>query len=292
MSKFKIVGLGEVLWDVFPDVKKLGGAPANFAYHCNKQGAEAYVVSSIGKDDEGKELINKLSENDLYIGFVQESEDYPTGKVTVDLDFKGTPKYVIHENVAWDYIKEEEKLNILAKEIDAVCFGTLAQRGMVSRHTIHNFLKKVPEDALRVFDVNLRQIYYSKTMIKETLEHTDVLKLNNEELPIVADVCDIKKDGEDSLKCLMEQFDLKLIAYTKGPEGSYLITKDETSFQSPMDVDVVDTVGAGDAFTAAIIIGLLKEEDLKKIHEHANRLASYVCTKKGAMPKIPKEYIY
>jgi len=288
--RFTIVGIGEVLWDDFPDGRRLGGAPCNFAYHAGRLGCEAIVVSAVGNDSRGRDILNLLPRLGIHTEYVQ-MNDYPTGRVTVKLDASGVPQYVIHQHAAWDYISWESGLEALAKRSNAICFGSLAQRCSRSSATITSFLEMADGKCLKVFDVNLRQAYYQKKTIVRSLEKAGILKLNEEELPVVAGMLGYTGKVERLLESLMKDFELKLIAYTKGAKGSVLMTCDKLSRMDAPETAVVDTVGAGDAFTAMLVAGLLENRDLSAIHAAAVRLAAFVCANKGATPDIPKELL-
>lgn len=284
--KKTIVGMGEILWDVLPSGKVLGGAPANFAYHINKTGHEGYVISAIGKDGLGSEILDQLSINRLP-HLVQQS-DYPTGTVKVTLDKKGIPSYTIIENVAWDYIEFSPLVEELAKRTSAVCFGTLAQRNDVTRNTFLNFFKSMPSNSLKIYDVNLRLDYYSKEIIEESLIVADILKINEDELNILCDIFNVIGVEADRCEKLISLFSIDIVILTKGSEGSNIFSKLNHSFLTTPKVKVEDTVGAGDAFTAAFVASYLNGESIETAHRQAVNLAAYVCTKKGAMP--PYDY--
>jgi fructokinase len=290
-TKFKIAGIGELLWDLLPEGKQLGGAPCNFAYHALQTGFDSYVISAVGADSEGEEIFQVMDQLGLNTSHVQSKVKYPTGTVTVVLDPSGIPDYTIHEHVAWDHIEWNKNVEELAGEVDAVCFGSLAQRNKVSLQTIWKFLEATKPECLRVFDINLRQSYYNRKIILKSLEFATVLKLNEDELPVVADFLGYKGDEEEILGQLLSAFQLQLIAYTKGSLGSLLITKKETSFCQVPDIEIADTVGAGDSFTAILLSGMLRGMELKKIHHLATEVAAYVCTQQGATPELPKKLI-
>ena len=283
---FVVVGIGELLWDVFPEGKCLGGAPVNFSYHCHQLGASAYPVSVVGADKLGAEIRDVLVGEDVPDQFVVQDELHPTGTVQVTLG-NGIPSYEICEGVAWDHIPMSGDLGALAKEADAVCFGSLAQRSEVSRGTIHAFLGAMRPDALKIFDVNLRQAFFSKEIIEASLDHSNMLKLSDEELPVLADLFGISGSVSEQLEALRAKFDLKLIAFTRGPAGSLLISADETSDHPGCPGVAVNSVGAGDSFTAALCMGLLSRKPLAEINAHANRVATYVCSQDGATPVLP-----
>jgi len=290
-NRFIIVGLGEILWDLLPDGKILGGAPANFAYHCKVLGADAQVVSAVGKDDLGDEIINKLGKLHIPTNYLAVDKKHPTGTVSVILDEEGHPEYTIHKDVAWDFIPESNEVTSLALLTNAVCYGSLAQRSGVSRETILGFLENTSTDTLNVFDINLRQDYYSKEIIENTLQFTDVFKLNDDELIVMEKMFSLTGSIREQLEQLLKVFELKMIALTKGDKGSELVTADEYSEYISPGVSVADSVGAGDSFTAALVMGMLNGEPLKKLHKRASDLAAYVCTQKGATPEIPENVL-
>jgi fructokinase len=285
-----VTGIGEILWDLLPEGKQLGGAPCNFAFHASQAGCESFVVSAIGKDKPGNEIREVVKSMNLCDEYIQDTSN-PTGTVTVKLDQEGHPEYTINEDVAWDFIGWEENLAGLAEMTDAVCFGSLAQRNSKSAATIRKFLNSVSSSCLKVFDINLRQHYYTKEIIDRSLQYADVLKLNEDELPVLASMYSLKGNTENQLRFLMETFELKYIAFTMGHLGSTLIGRDEFSTLSAPKVKVVDSVGAGDSFTAVLIAGLLNGVPLKEIHKKATEVAAYVCTCKGATPPINKDSI-
>lgn len=282
----KVVGVGEILWDVFPEGKVLGGAPANFAYHATQLGLEGYAISAIGKDDLGEEVLEVLKGKPLQ--YMLEETNYPTGTVKVTLNGNGIPEYEICENVAWDNIPLTAGMKELAKQADAVCFGSLAQRHQVSRSTIQAFVGLVDTNALKIFDINLRQSFFNKVIIVDSLQMANVLKINEEELVRVAELLDITDVGE-RLVCqrLMDNYDLKIVVLTRGENGSFVFSKDGSSFLDTPKVKVADTVGAGDSFTGAFVAGLLNGDDIAKAHKRAVEVSAYVCTQKGAMPLLP-----
>lgn len=290
-KKFKVVGIGELLWDVLPQGKQLGGAPCNFAYHAFQSGCEVFVVSAIGQDADGDEILERFNELGLNKSYVQQTANFPTGTVTVSLDDKGKPTYNIQNDVAWDNIGWTDSLESLAKSVDTVCFGSLAQRNSVSKENIVKFLNATNPDCLIVFDINLRQSFYDRDTIIQSLEFANILKLNDDELPVVADLLDLNGAEDQILDHLIEKYKLKLIALTKGEKGSVLITEHEKSFLEVPQIIVNDTVGAGDSFTAILVAGLLKNKKLKNIHETATQVAGFVCTKKGATPKLPESIL-
>ena len=267
MNKNIIVGLGEALWDMLPEGKKIGGAPANFAYHASQFGNEAYVVSAVGHDALGDEIMETLENSGLNTEIAR--VDFPTGTVKVEIDSKGVPTYDICEGVAWDNIPFTPHLEELAKRT----FGSLAQRFVVSHDTIHKFLAAMPcgENVLKIFDINLRQNYYSKSILAESLKECNVLKINDR---------------------IIYDFNLKIMIVTCGTKGSYVASADGTfNFEPTPKVEVVDTVGAGDSFTGAFCAALLAGKSYAEAHKLAVEVSAYVCTCSGAMPKLPEDIV-
>lgn len=286
-----VVGMGEALWDVLPEGKKIGGAPANFAYHVSQFGLPSCVVSAIGDDALGKEIIENFTSKglDQLIAEVP----YPTGTVQVEIDQTGIPLYDIKENVAWDNIPYTEHLDALAKRTKAVCFGSLAQRNVVSRETINHFLYTMPkdDDSLIVFDVNLRQGFYNKEILCKSMQNCNILKINDEELITVSRMFGYPGiDLQDKCWILLGKYNLKMLILTCGINGSYVFTPGNVSFQPTPKVEVADTVGAGDSFTAAFIASILKGKSVTEAHTIAVKTSAFVCTQKGAMPILPPEY--
>ena len=280
-----VVGIGEVLWDVFPEGKKLGGAPLNFSHHCGQLGASAHPVSAVGADADGAEIRQILASKNLPDAQVQTDTAHPTGRVNVTLQ-NGKPTYEILAEVAWDYIRFDQNLRDLASRADAVCFGSLAQRSPVSRATILAFLEAMRPEALRIFDVNLRQNFYSQEILETSLRHANIFKLSDEELPTLAGFFDLSGEVLEQLQALRRMFDLRLVAYTRGGEGSLLVTANETSDHPGFPTEVIDTVGAGDSFTATLCMGLLQNLPLAEINRRACQVASFVCSQSGATPQL------
>jgi len=287
-----IVGMGEALWDVLPEGKKIGGAPANFAYHVSQFGLSSCVVSAVGDDALGHEIIENFTSKGLT--HLIERVPYPTGTVHVEIDQEGVPQYDIKENVAWDNIPFTDKLKSLAEKTKAICFGSLAQRNVVSRNTINLFLDAMPqnEDRLIVFDVNLRQGFYNKEIICNSMERCNILKINDEELVTVSRMFGYPGiDLQDKCWILLGKYNLKMLILTCGINGSYVFTPGNVSFQTTPKVEVADTVGAGDSFTAAFISSIIKGKSVTEAHALAVQTSAFVCTKNGAMPILPQQYV-
>ena len=287
--KNTVVGLGEILWDVFPERKVLGGAPANFAYHASQFGFNGYAVSAIGNDLLGKEILKSLEEKEL--NYLIEQTDFPTGTVKVQLDGRGIPTYEITENVAWDNIPFTTRLENLAKNTTTVCFGSLAQRNEVSRATIHKFLDLMPADSLKVFDINLRLKYFSKDIITTSLNKASALKINDEEIVKIAEIFELQGTDEELCQQLLDKYKLKFLILTKGTRGSYVLTPYEKSFLATPKVTIADTVGAGDSFTAAFVASYLNGRSIAQSHQLAVEVSAYVCQQHGAMPRLADAHL-
>lgn len=288
MDKQLIIGIGEILWDVYPTHRKPGGAPANFAFYIRQFGLESLLVSAVGRDTLGYDIKDFLQS--LNLRFQIETVEYPTGTVDVTLDNNGIPNYEIREKVAWDYIPYNEHLSELSRKTKAVCFGSLAQRSDVSHNTIMRFLKALPADVLRVCDINLRQHFYSKQLIEDLLMNCNILKVSDEELLVIASLFDWQFDKETDI-CfrIIEIFAPEMIILTKGAQGSFVVTLDETFYQPSLDVEVIDTVGAGDAFTATFVASLLKGATIEEAQKIATNVAGYICTHEGTMVSLPND---
>ena len=266
-KKSVVVGIGELLWDLLPTGKTAGGAPINFVYHASRLGAEGYAISAIGDDDNGRDI---LSELDKYkIQYLIEKLPYPTGTVHVDIEDDGIPHYTITERVAWDHMSPTSDAVDLAERADAICFGALGQRCQQSRETIQAILSFAPDSAYRLFDINLRQHYYNKVLIEESLYLANVLKMNDDEMSELKNLFGLKGTEEEVANWFMENYNLRMVVLTAGADYSTVYTPDEVSTLATPKVDVVDTVGAGDAFSAALVMSLLKGQTLKEAHECA-----------------------
>ena len=284
-----VVGLGELLWDLFPRGKQLGGAPANFAYITALLGDCGIVASRIGDDRLGQEALWHLKSNCLDVHHVQRDLVHPTGTVRVEVDSKGQPEYVITENVAWDFMEFSEDWISLARSTHAVCFGSLAQRNAVSRATIRAFLAALPSFAIGIFDVNLRQSYFSSEILRDSARFAKVLKLNHEEFPRFLDLmqCPLKPSERTditSARWLCKEFGIQLACITRGAHGSLLVTATSQDEHPGFSVKIADTVGAGDAFTATMVHHALRGSSLPAINAAANRMGAWVASQEGAMP--------
>ncbi|MCX7003530.1 MAG: carbohydrate kinase [bacterium] len=282
-----LVGIGEVLWDLLPGGKALGGAPANVACHGRALGADAALISAVGADALGREIVARLAELGVPATGIAEIAAQPTGTVAVTLDDQGVPTFVIHEPAAWDCIPLCDDFRALARQADVVCFGSLAQRAPVARATIAALLDETRPDARRVFDINLRQHYYSREIIAASLQRATVLKVNDQELPLLAPLLGLTGPPRAQLETLMHAYALEAVALTRGPHGSLLCVRGAWAEHPGCAVAARDTVGAGDAFTAALSLGLLRGWDAARISDAANRVAAFVCTQHGATPAMP-----
>ena len=281
-----IVGLGEALWDVLPDGKKLGGAPANFAYHAAQFGLDTIAISALGEDKLAEETIEALKEH--HLNYLMPRVPYPTGTVQVTLTGEGIPTYDIKENVAWDNIPFNDEMMEIAKNARAVCFGSLAQRNVVSRENIHKFLDATPDDCVKIFDINLRQQFYTKEVIKESLKRCNILKINDEELVLIGRMFGYPGlDIENKCWLILGKYNLDMLVLTCGTNGSYVFTPGQMSFQETPKVEVADTVGAGDSFTGSFCASILNGKPVPEAHKTAVQVSAFVCTQNGAMPVVP-----
>ena len=288
-----VVGLGEVLWDVLPEGKKLGGAPANFAYHAGQfLGMDNTIaVSALGDDPLAEETVEALKQHQL--NYLLPRVPYPTGTVQVTLDGQGIPSYEIKENVAWDNIPFNDDIADIARNCQAVCFGSLAQRNSVSRTTIHQFLDATPANCLKVFDINLRQHFYNKEIIQDSIRHCNILKINDEELELVGQLFGYPDlDFENKCWLILGKYNLDMLVLTCGTNGSYVFTPGNVSFQPTPKVQVADTVGAGDSFTGSFVASILKGKNVAEAHGIAVQVSAYICTQNGAMPPLPVKTLF
>jgi fructokinase len=293
MAKRRIVvGLGEILWDVFPNGPHFGGAPANFACSVAELCGGAInvvMVGSIGRDELGRQAIELLNSHGVDTSCVS-ANDWPTGQVLVTLDEAGKPNFEIATDTAWDNMAWSEELESLAARADAICFGTLAQRSPTSRRTIRNFLQASRSDCLRILDINLRPPFWNKEVVRESFELVNVLKLNDAELATLADIMDWPATDDELLSSLLDTNAFRMVALTRGPDGSTLMNAaGDRSDLAGQPTKIADTVGAGDAFTAALAIGMLCGESLDEINSRANRVAAFVCSQPGGTPHFPAE---
>lgn len=285
-----IVGLGEALWDMLPEGKKLGGAPANFAYHAKQFGFKSVAISAIGEDKLADETLEAIEDKQL--NHIMPRVPYPTGTVQVTLDDQGVPSYDIKENVAWDNIPFTDEIADVARRCNAVCFGSLAQRNVVSKETIHKFLDTMPdgEGRFKIFDINLRQNFYDKEVIRESLKRCNVLKINDEELVIIGRLFGYPGlDMENKCWLILGKYNLDMLVLTCGINGSYVFTPGKVSYQETPMVEVADTVGAGDSFTGSFCAALLSGKSVEEAHKLAVEVSAFVCTQNGAMPVLPDE---
>lgn len=289
MKQSLIVTIGEVLWDMFPDGTCFGGAPGNLACHAAMLGAEAIVLSGVGQDKLGDEALAHLRERGVNADYMAQISDFPTGTVQVSLDAAGKPKFDICRDVAWDNIPWTDALIDLAGRADAVVFGTLGQRGAVSRATTRRLLEHMPERVLRILDINLRPPDYDDAVILESLELANALKLSDDEIGEVAKVCGLSGSHSEIVEGLKQRFGLRLVVMTRGSKGALLFDENRCSETEGIAVTVKDTVGAGDSFTAVTVVGYLRGLDLDTINRHACRVAAYVCSKSGATPALPDQ---
>lgn len=283
MQNSTLICFGEVLWDVLPTEKIAGGAPMNVAYHANNLGLSAKMISRVGADELGKELINFLNGKGVSTQFVQTDPMFPTGIVNVSLDAKGSPSYEIVQPVAWDYIQPDETLYDIVKTADALVFGSLACRSEQSKNTLLELLELAP---LRVFDVNLRHPFFSKSLLETLLSKADFVKMNDEELAIITDWNDIKGNETAQMERLKEKYDLDLILLTKGAKGAACM--DDTGYHehSGFPVKVFDTIGSGDAFLAAFLSKKLSGAGTEECLAFACALGALVATKQGGTPGV------
>jgi fructokinase len=272
---------------MLPGGKQLGGASANFACHAQTLGAEACLVSAVGNDPLGSEILAQLRDMQMRVDCVEINPDRPTGSVSVKISDDGQPNFTIREDVAWDYIRPSDCARAILPQADAVCFGSLAQRGEISRATIRSLVASTRPNAYRIFDVNLRQNFFSVEVLDASLQLANILKVNDEELPVLAKLFELRGARRNLLADLARRFDLKLVALTCGAEGSLFYSEGRYSEATGVPTTVVDTVGAGDSFTAMLVMGLLAGWDLHQINLRANQVAAYVVSQPGATPKLP-----
>ncbi len=285
-----VIGLGEILWDLLPSGRQLGGAPANFAYCSHLLGNRAVVASRIGSDHLGREVRDSLLRSGITDQFLQTDPEHSTGTVNVQVDSAGQPKFEIADNAAWDFLSWTDLWQALAESAHAVCFGSLAQRSEISRRTMLDFLDATKPEALRVFDVNLRQSFYSAEIVLESVKRANVVKLNHEEVPRVRELLAIDNSDEMAFcREVLQKFHLQLVCVTRGADGSLLCDRNNTDEHPGFRIQIKDTVGAGDAFTAALVHELLRGATLAQMNDLANRMGAWVASSSGAMPPLPKQ---
>lgn len=284
---FKVVGIGEVLWDLLPSGPQLGGAPANFAYHAHQLGAKAQVITRVGNDEHGQRVLRRFEEMNIDGGTVQVDAQLPTGTAGVILGGDGTPQFTIIDGVAWDFLALTDEALKVARNANAVCFGTLAQRKSAASSVIQKLVEATPATALRVFDVNLRQGHYNWEIIEQSLATANVLKMNDHELAVLSPRLELSGTVNQMMAQLAERFELELVAVTRAERGSLLYRNGNWSDLPGRKMDIADTIGAGDAFTAALVLGLLNQFSLEDIHRIAAEIASFVCSQQGATPVLP-----
>lgn len=295
LSKFKnlkhvkCVGIGEVLFDVYPEGAKLGGAPANFAFHCRQLGLDALAISAVGHDDLGERARQELASK--YLPALLPEVPFITGAVNVTLSSTGVPAYVFLENTAYDNIPFTPLMEEIAKKANIACFGTLAQRGATTHETVLKFLDAMqPSQRLRIFDINLRRSYYSKDIIENCLNRCEILKCNEDELPVLCEFAGLKPDsGASRYFEYLQNKGISCLIFTEGARQSTVYLNDEFSCIPTPKINAIDTVGAGDSFTASLVSLLVKGWDLARAHKLAVEIAAFVCTQQGAMPELSEE---
>ena len=281
-----VVGIGEVLWDMLPTGRKIGGAPANFAYHVSQFGFNGCVVSAVGHDELGDEIVKSFGDKSL--NMMIQRVPFETGTVQVTIDDAGVPAYDIRQNVAWDNIRFNDELKSLANNTVAVCFGSLAQRNEVTRKTIDDFLDNLPDSAHIVFDINLRQNFYTKEIIENSIRRCNILKINDEELSVLRRMFNLgSEDIVADCMAMCAMFNVSILILTCGEKGSYVFSGSSVSYLPTPKVKVKDTVGAGDSFTAAFVSSILQNKTIAEAHKTAVDISAFVCTQEGAMPHLP-----
>lgn len=293
-ARFQIAAIGEVLWDVFSTGPRFGGAPANFACtaaNLGKKFADVSMVSGVGKDQLGYKAVEAFTSHHVATKFLQQTE-FATGQVFVELDANGRASYEFASNTAWDHLAWHDHLAFHAKSMDAICFGTLGQRSEESQKVIRQFVSSSRPSCLRVFDINLRPPFFNTSTILESLRLANFLKANDEELPLLAEIASCTGSEIDVMRQLAAQFGFQVVALTRGPHGALLMRGNEVSEQPGIRCDLVDTVGAGDAFTAALVLGSLKDLPLNEINRSACEVAAFVCSQPGATPVLPDQFLF
>jgi fructokinase len=285
----KIIGIGEVLWDLLPVGPQLGGAPANFAFHAHQLGADVQVITRVGNDEYGHQVLRRFGGMDIDVATVQVDQQLPTGTASVVLGPDGTPRFTIRDHVAWDSLTLTSEALEAVQSAHAISFGTLAQRAGAASSVIQQLVAATPAASLRVFDVNLRQGFHSREILERSLTAANVLKLSDGELAVLSPILELNGNVSQKIEQLAERFDLLLVAFTRGERGSLLYQRGDWSDRPGQKLDIVDTIGAGDAFTAALVMGLLNQFSLEDIHQIAADVAAFVCSQPGATPILPAE---
>lgn len=284
---FKVIGIGEALWDLLPRGPQLGGAPANFAFHACQLGAESRIITRIGNDEDGRRMLQRFEEMDIDCSTVQVDDHLPTGAARVAFEPDGSPRFTIVDGVAWDSLALTDEALEAVRNANAVCFGTLAQRTAEAASVIHSLLAETPQSSVRVFDINLRQGFYNREMLDRSLKSANILKLNEHELTVLLPMFGLRGNMRQMASQLADRYNLNLVALTRAEHGSLLYQRGDWSEFPGRKVDVLDTIGAGDAFTAALVLGLLNQLPLDDIHRIAADVASFVCSQPGATPPLP-----
>lgn len=286
---FKVIGIGEVLWDLLPSGPQLGGAPLNFAYHAKQLGAQAQVITRVGNDEYGRQILQRFDDMGIDADTVQVDGQLPTGTAGIVLEKDGTPQFILNHNVAWDGLSLNDRALEAVQKTNAICFGTLAQRNPPAALAIQSLVAAAPAMSLKVFDINLRQGFYTQGVIERSLEMANVVKLNDQELMILAKIFALRGDERHQIEQLAEHHGFQLVALTRGGKGSALFQAGQWSELAGGLVKVADTVGAGDSFTAALVMGLLNGMNLEDMHRIAADIANFVCTRPGATPVLPED---
>jgi len=286
-----VVGLGELLWDCFPDRKRPGGAPANVAFHAGQLGLMGVICSRVGDDDLGTEMLRFVNDHELTTDFIQLDKVHGTGRVDIQADAHGEPTYTFADDVAWDHLEVDETWRNLAPSVGAVCFGTLAQRCEASREAVHQFLAAVPETALKVYDVNLREPWYAAAWIERSLHAADVVKLNGDEVNLLGKLFKLPSTVPAELaETLQAKYGVKLLCVTRGKDGCLLVNASDSIAEEGIPVNDAHPVGAGDSLTAALIFAQLRQWPLDRSAAFANQVAAMVASRPGAMPDLRDEF--
>lgn len=285
---FRVFGIGEALWDSLPTGRQLGGAPANFTYHAHNLGADASLITRIGDDFLGKEALQQFKHKHLSSKLIQIDTQHPTGMVDVTFPTPCNPKYIIRDNAAWDYLEATQLALESIGNADAICFGSLSQRSTPACGAINSLLQAAPKNSLVVFDINLRQTFFTPATLEKSLQLANILKLNADEMMHLSRLFKINGTHEQKISWLTKTYDLHTVALTLGSEGSMLYHRGDWSTEPAKKIDIMDTIGAGDAFTAALVMGLLQGLKPNICHQFATEVSGYVCSQPGGMPPYPQ----